>query len=337
MNFSPMEKHKKAFESIKPLLHWDGVVPLEKHREECKDRLIKLLGLDNLEKCDHNLQIIKRETIDQNEHIHFVVQTEKDYFANCHLLFPKGIQKALPLCVCLEGHVSGAHLALGIEKFPYDDIYISHDVDFCVQAVKRGFVGLVIEQRGFGENGGSLENGATDCAHSALSAILMGRTIIGERVWDVQRVVDAAIEAFSDILTMKGSILMGESGGGTVTYYTACLDDRFELYVPIVALCTYEDSILSISHCTCNYIPGITKYFDMGDLSVLIAPKKLLVFSTTKDKWFPLNGAKKAYIELERIYKALGIENKCKMLIMEGAHRFFADAAWDEMLKLINN
>ena len=75
----------------------------------------------------------------------------------------------------------------------------------------------------------------------------------------------------------------------------------------------------------------------MGDLSVLIAPKKLLVFSTTKDKWFPLNGAKKAYIELERIYKALGIENKCKMLIMEGAHRFFADAAWDEMLKLINN
>ena len=84
--------------------------------------------------------------------------------------------------------------------------------------------------------------------------------------------IDAVIESFGDIVTMKGSILMGESGGGTATYYTACIDDRFELYVPIVALCTYEESIMAISHCTCNYIPGIAKYFDMGDLAILIAP-----------------------------------------------------------------
>lgn len=72
----------------------------------------------------------------------------------------------------------------------------------------------------------------------------------------------------------------------------------------------------------------------MGDLEILIAPKKLLIFSTTNDEWFPLKGAEKAYGEIERIYKALGAEDKCKMLVAEGSHRFFVHVAWDEMLKL---
>lgn len=124
------------------MLHWDGIKPLTEHRMECKDRLIKLLGIDSMERCEHKLQIIKQETLNGNDHIHFVVQAEKDYFVNCHLLLPKNRHSVLPLCTCLEGHVSGAHLALGVEKFPYDDVYISHDVDFCAQAVKRGFAGL---------------------------------------------------------------------------------------------------------------------------------------------------------------------------------------------------
>ena len=337
MNFSPKETHNKIFEKIKPSLHWDGIKPLCRHKSECKDILVKLLGIDAMVKCEPMLQIVKREDIGDNEHIHFAVQVESGYYTNCHLLLPKSRKGVLPLCVCLEGHVSGAHLAVGIEKYPYDDVYISHDVDFCVQAVKRGFAGLAIEQRGFGENGGSLESGATDCAHISQVAALMGRTIVGERVWDVQRVVDAVLDTFSDTVTMRGSVLMGESGGGTVTYYTACLDDRFELYVPIVALCTYEDSIVKISHCSCNYIPGIAKYFDMGDLAALIAPKKILVFSTTNDEWFPLSGAKKAYGELERIYKAVGAENNCKMVIAQGGHRFFENIGWREMLKLLNS
>ena len=44
----------------------------------------------------------------------------------------------------------------------------------------------------------------------------------------------------------------------------------------------------------------------------------------------------KAYKEIERIYKATGAENKCKMLIAEGGHRFFAEQGWSEMLKLID-
>lgn len=335
MSFSPLENHKRLFKNVKPLLHWDGVSPLDKHKEVCRKRLIELLGLDTMERCAPSTKIIKREELGENEHIHFTVQTERDYYVNCHLLLPKKRNGALPLCVCLQGHVSGAHLSLGIEKFPYDGVYISHDVDFAKQAVKRGFAGLAIEQRGFGENGGNPENGATNCAHIALNASLMGRTLIGERVWDVQRVLDAVLDEFSDAVSAEGSILMGESGGGTATYYTACLEDRFELFVPIVALCTFEDSIVSISHCACNYIPSIAKYFDMGDLGVLIAPKRLLIFSTTEDEWFPLNGAKKAFDELKRAYTAHGAENMCQMLIAEGGHRFFADKGWRAILDLL--
>ena len=336
MNFLSTEKHKELLKNVVPALRWNGEEPLEKHREACEKKLKALLGIDTFEKCEDELQIIGEGEIGGNRHIHFVVQTEKDYFVNCHLLLPKDkTAEPLPLCVALEGHVSGAHVAIGAVKFPYDEVYISHDVDFCVQAVKRGFAGLAIEQRGFGQNGGNLENGATDCHHAAMGAILLGRTLIAERVWDVQRVLDAVLKHFGDIVTMNGSILMGESGGGTATYYTACLEHRFDLYVPIVALCTFKHSIIDISHCTCNYIPNIAKYFDMGDLAILIAPKRILVFSTTNDEWFPLVGAKEAYGELERIYKAFSAEDKCKMLIAEGGHRFFAEQAWERMLELL--
>ena len=335
MNFSPKEAIKSHIKNIKPLLRWNGVTPFDEHKRVCRERLISLLGIDTMERCDSALRIIKKDELNGNEHIHFAVQTEKDYFVNCHLLLPKNRQGVLPLCVCLEGHVSGAHLALGIAKFPYDEVYISHDVDFCAQAVKRGFAALAIEQRGFGENGGNAENGSTDCHHLALNLMLAGRTLIGERVWDVQRVLDAVLEHFGDVVTAKGSILMGESGGGTATYYTACLEERFELFVPIVALCSYEDSIVEIFHCLCNYVPGVAKYFDMGDLACMIAPKRILIFSTTNDEWFPLNGAKKAYSELERIYNACGAQDKCKMLICEGPHRFFAEQGWQAMLELL--
>ncbi len=55
----------------------------------------------------------------------------------------------------IQGHVSGAHIGLGIKKFDYDESYINEDhFDYSKQCIDYGFIGLAIEQRGYGENGG---------------------------------------------------------------------------------------------------------------------------------------------------------------------------------------
>ena len=168
-----------------------------------------------------------------------------------------------------------------------------------------------------------------------MTALLLGRTIIGERVWDVMRVLDAIEAHFADLITMKGSVLMGNSGGGTATYYTACLEHRFDGYMPSCAVCTYHDSIVSIHHCTCNYVPGIARYFDMGDLAVMIAPKKLVVVCGKDDDIFPLPAVRQTFGIIKGLYTASDAPENCALVIGHEGHRFYADAAWPVMKGLL--
>ena len=336
MNFQPKEHHKYLFGKIKPSFKWDGAAPSPEIKAKYRAKLSELLGIDTFEKCDPKLEILHDRELSGNRCISFAVQTEENYFANCHLMMPKDADTPLPLCVCLQGHVSGAHLSIGIEKFPYDDVYLGEEeLDFCIQAVRNGYIALAIEQRCFGENGGNPENGATQCWHPSYVAVMMGRTVIGERVWDVQRVLDAMETDFAELFTYEGSVLMGMSGGGTATYYTACLEDRISGFLSSVAVCSFYESIVSIDHCACNYVPSIAKYFDMGDMAVMIAPKHLLMANADSDRYFPKEGSLKAYETVKGIYKSLGAEERCKMIFAEGGHNFHAEENWRELKELM--
>jgi hypothetical protein len=129
---------------------------------------------------------------------------------------------------------------------------------------------------------------------------------------------------------------MGNSGGGTATFYTACLEHRFDGFMPSCALCTYRDSIIDLHHCTCNYIPRIAEYFDMGDLAILIAPKKLVVVCGKDDNIFPLEGVREEFEIIQKLYSAFGAEESCALVIGDEGHRFYADMAWPVMHRLLN-
>ena len=164
------------------------------------------------------------------------------------------------------------------------------------------------------------------CWHPAMTAILMGRTLIGERVWDISRAIDV-LESMNEIDSEKIAV-MGNSGGGTTSYYAACMDERIKIVMPSCSICTYEKSINACVHCTCNYIPNIAKYVDMGDLACLIAPRPLVMVSGQFDKGFNIEGCKKAYATIEAIYEKAGAKDKCRMIIGPEGHRFYADLAW---------
>ena len=224
------------------------------------------------------------------------------------------------------------HISLGKPIYDGDEETISGgDRDFVVRALKEGYAAVAIEQRNFGECGG-LPTGP-NCHVSTMSAILNGRTTIGERVVDISAVIDELTKHF-DFLDTDNVMLMGNSGGGTATYYAACIDERIKLAMPSCAVCTYKDSIVAMKHCVCNFVPNIAKYFDMGDLAGLIAPRKLIIVNGKEDRIFPDNGVKETYEIVKGMYAAAGVPDYCALVTGNGGHRFYADDAWPVLHKL---
>ena len=99
---------------------------------------------------------------------------------------------------------------------------------------------------------------------------------------------------------------MGISGGGTITFTTAALDERVKAAVVSGAFCTYRDSIFSRSHCIDNYIPGILRWFETADLTGLIAPRYLFVEAGSQDNIFPRPGVEEALQNARKVYRNAG-------------------------------
>ena len=84
-------------------------------------------------------------------------------------------------------------------------------------------------------------------------------------------------------------------------------------------------------HCMCNHIPGIRKYFEMGDLAGLIAPRKLVIAAGRLDGGFPAAGTEQAFFTIERLYEYAGVPDACALLFGEGGHLNYADLLWDKI------
>ena len=313
----------------KPSMSYDYARDFSAWQCEAREKLEQLLGLP-LEKCDPALDIeYEKDRRDSTEY-RFTVQTERGYLVPCHLLIPKGGREKIPLTVCLSGHGAGMHIALGVPKNEKDERSLSEwpHRAMAPRAVREGRAALVIEARNFGES--SISGYGTSCTEAAKIAILMGRTVIGERVWDAMRVLDATLDAFPAI--DGGDIICtGNSGGGTATYYLACLDERITIAAPSCSVCTYEASIAAMEHCMCNHIPSIRRYFEMGDLAGLIAPRRLVIAAGREDKIFPAEGTERCFEAISRLYEHLGIADRAALVWGDGGHYNYADLLWEKI------
>jgi len=128
---------------------------------------------------------------------------------------------------------------------------------------------------------------------------------------------------------------MGNSGGGTTSLFAAALLPRLTHAMPSCYFCTFRDSIMSIHHCMCNYVPNLLLYAEMAHVMGLFAPRPVVIVAGKDDPIFPLDGVKKAFAELKKIYAAAGAENNCKLVIGDGAHRFYAEGGWSAMQEFL--
>ena len=344
------ELNAKLIREIKPSMSYDGK-NLEEWQRTAKAKLAELLGMDKFTKVAPELDIEYEKKIDGATEIRFTFQSEDGYRVPCHLLLPDGVENP-PVMICLQGHSTGMHISMGRQihekdfKNP-DGRFMDRDI--AVQAIEQGYAALIMEQRGFGER--ISEKSAifdkapeyaqaikdfwysrTGCYHPSMVAILLGRTLIGERIWDISRAIDL-LPNFPEIDTERIACT-GNSGGGTATYYAACMEERIKIAMPCCSVCNFIESIGIKRHCSCNYIPRIAKYFDMGDISTLIAPRKLVMISGKQDIGFYIKGSYDAYATIEKVFKKAGVPDNCRLVVGEEGHRFYKDPSWDIFAEL---
>ena len=326
--YSPDGTHQRLLAQKLPL-SFDGTQDFVAYQRSIKEKLIDLLG-DTPERVP--LDPIVEETVEHEDfterRISFAVET--DVRAVCIFCIPKTGKEKYPLAVCLQGHGKGMHVSMGRRKYESEKPDTG-DRDVAIQALKRGYAAICLDQRGFGERRTEIEmpagkDGGPKCQVTAMNALMVGRTLIGERVWDVSRAIDLAL-TYPEI-DGERILCTGNSGGGTTTYYAAAMDARIKVAMPSCAVCTFKSSICNIYHCVCNYVPRISKYMEMGDIAAAIAPRKLIVINGKLDNIFPQAGVEECFDTIKAIYTAAGVPDNCALATGQSGHRYYAAEAW---------
>ena len=335
--YSPDGGHE-IFINQKPKLAFDENKDFVIQKEQIKKKLAELLG-EMPERVELNPVTEYQKEAENYTEYRIRFDVEKEVQAVCLLCIPKLGREKYPLVICLQGHGKGMQVSMG--RTYGDDPADDGDRNIAIQALEHGFAALCLEQRGMGERRTIKvqhkedlihDNGETRCDVTAMTAIMYGRTIIGERCWDISRAIDLAL-TFPQI-DGEQIICTGNSGGGTATYYAACMDERIKVAMPSCAVCSFKESIQAMRHCPCNYIPNIATYMDMGDMAIAIAPRKLIVIAGKEDIGFLYPGVQEAYATIEKIYQAAGVPENCALVIGEEGHRYYKKAAWEAFDKM---
>jgi len=123
---------------------------------------------------------------------------------------------------------------------------------------------------------------------------------------------------------------MGISGGGMLTFYTTCLDERIRACVISGYYSTFQHSILAMAHCICNFVPGLAQFGEIYDLAGLIAPRPMLVEAGTYDPIFPLEAVQRSVdITRTKVYGLFKKPDSLEIDIFEGRHRISGQRAYD--------
>lgn len=329
----------EIIKTITPALSFDPNCDLNEYKKVLREKLIELLGIKNIEKNACELQVDIDSTTETEKYIiiRFTVETEKYNYVPCILVVPNTGKDKYDLVITIHGHSDGGVRLLVNEAEPAE-LNIPGHKDMAFQAADNGYAALGIEMRGRDLQFTKIPYRSTRpnnlCQFPAFTALLMGRCHIGERVWDISRVLDI-MPMFKNI-NLDNIVMTGPSGGGTMTFYSSAYDERIKFCVPVVSFCPYAESILDKYHCICNYIPGAYQWFDMQDICALIAPRVLCMVNGEKDFIFPIDGARRGFKVAEQIYEKAGVRENLSMVVTPYPHQWAADYVWPAINKLKN-
>lgn len=331
---SPSQHHRHVLDLLERPLAFDGG-DVGRWRRRLRHRLRMLLGdlPDTRTPLDVRRLWTRAHPLGSIEKVMFRAEPQCDVPA--YVCIPKDRKPPYPFAICLQGHTSGMHHSIAVR--PDDEtspLIVEGDRDFAIGCLRRGVAALCLEQRSLGERAERRQTRVcrhNGCHDACVQALMVGRTLLGERVYDVDRAIDyLATRGDAD---MRRIGIMGNSGGGTTSIFAAAVLSRIAFAMPSCAFCTFRASKMALYHCGCGYVPNILKYAEMSDVMGLFAPRPVVIVAGSNDEIIPLAGVREAFEDLKRIYRAAGAEERCHLVVGREGHRFYADEAWPVLLK----
>lgn len=311
-----------------------SLAELEAWQTDARQALVRLTGLERMseELGGHDPAVTRgdAERLDGYTRTRCTIETEPGFDLPFWLLRPD-TPGPHPLAVLPHGHdPHGMDTYVGLahdEK--HAAVIEAEDRDVAVQAVRRGYLAIAPAARGTSTTGIPDVNGRHGnraCRSQMMHALIAGRTATAERVWDVMRLIDWALTEID--LVASNILLMGNSGGGVITYFTAAIDERVTCAVPSCSYCTFVSEQGYIHHCDCNVVPGISRWGEIWDVAALIAPRRLCIVNGRQDTLFALSEVDRAVAGARRVYESIGRSENFAHHYGPAGHRFYSDLMW---------
>lgn len=294
------------FASIETLEDWNRL------RGTYRQQLQEMLGLSPMpEKTDLKATITGRLEHEQFfvEKLHF--QSLPGLYVTADLYVPKNLTKKVPAILYVCGH--GQMKTNGV-SFGNKTAYQHHGEWFA----RNGYVCLVIDTIQLGELEG-IHHGTYREGMWWWNS--RGYTPAGVEAWNSMRALDY-LESRPEVDAGKFGIT-GRSGGGGYTWYTAALDERIKVAVPVAGMTDLQNQVVDgcvEGHCDCMFMVN-TYRWDFAKVGALIAPRPLLIGNSDQDKIFPLDGVTRLHDQIGRIYALYGATNNLGLLITSGPHK----------------
>ena len=323
------------YDALKPALSFAATTPAAARswQGRARRRLIERLGGFPAARSPLNVEILETTDLGTYTREKIVFDTRENLSTIGYLLLPKSAPRPLPAIVCFSGHGHGLPDILGIadDGSQRTERNVGYSKEYAVQCVEHGYATFAVEQLAFGTRRDDAARRAgpavESCRPAACAALLMGQTMAAWRVWDAMRAIDY-LGTRPEVNSGRIATL-GASGGGTTSLLIGAVDQRVKVAVVSAYFNTFRDSIVSISHCPDNYVPGLLKDMEMYDLSGLVAPRGLFVESGRNDRIFPIAGSQTAAEKARAIYRAFGVPDRFGYEIHEGGHEVHLVGAFD--------
>lgn len=333
-NFSNTEYFNRMCARQRPALAFSGKTKAEWRawRRKLAARLRQLLG-DFPRPVPLRPEVVEREDLGDVIREKVVFDSERDMSVPAYVLIPKSRKRGerLPAVLSCHGHGVGKAFPAGVDQS------LGEYRDHAVLLALRGYVTMAPDWRRFGERADDPEHyrGRDPCNVNFIKGSLLGVNLLALDIWDAMRCLDylqRRPEVNPDRIGTAGN-----SFGGTMSMFTAAVDDRVKCAIVSCYLNTFEQfAIRQGNFCGSQYLPGLRKWAELADVCGLISPRPLLIIAGKQDEGFPFHATLKAYRQLRRIYAAAGASDRLDLDAFDGGHRFNPDKAlpwFDRWLK----
>jgi dienelactone hydrolase len=326
-SFDPVLWTRKRYESmpLKMTFKAGNRRQAEAWQKRLRAKIAELLGGFPSERGPVKAQTLEVREFPKYRREKVVFESRPGSAVLAYLLTPAGARPPMPAVICLPGHGRGVDDIVGIDAEGKDrSNKAGYQHDFAIQAVEHGLAAVAIEMMAFGCRRDPITRRRpltqSACQPTAGAALLFGETMAGWRAWDVMRTIDW-IETRKELDAGRVGC-MGISGGGTITVFASALEPRIKVAFPSGYVNTFRDSILSLSHCIDNYVPGILEWCELYDVAGLIAPRPLFVESGERDNIFPIAATRESFERIKKVYDVFGAGDRVELEVFPAEHVF---------------